>query len=453
MLKQRMRIVCVLLAMAAATALVLLPWAAKRSLRRAALPAGWRTNDRGPQLVASEPLPAIESETTCPWVPASASSALAAGELMPVSQRAATAASEEARAAVDLDRTPVRVIRSTHPIYTAVAVDTRSDEVFLQDENFFAIRAFSRLDNTPPAADFTEPKRSIVGPKARMEYNCSIYVDPQNGDIYSLSNDVLDTLAIFPHDAQGDVAPIRQINPPHTTFGLAVDEENKELFLTVQRSSSVVVYSRNASRKDLPLRQLIGDRTQIADPHGVVVDPKNNLLIVNNHGGTHAWDTADRAIAGSGRFSPPSITMYSLKASGDTPPLRVIAGPKTGLNWPMGMSLDREHGEIYVANDGADSILVFRETDSGDVAPLRILKGSKTGLKNPTGLFVDAKNKELWVANLGNHRATVYPLTAHGEVAPLRTIRSAPANEPSMPFAKPGAVDYDSKRDQLLTPN
>jgi DNA-binding beta-propeller fold protein YncE len=115
--------------------------------------------------------------------------------------------------------------------------------------------------------------------------------------------------------------------------------------------------------------------------------------------------------------------------------------------------VDAEHGELFVANDSDDSILVFRETDQGDVAPARVIKGPKTGLKNPTGLFVDTKNNELFVSNMGNHSATVYPRIANGDVAPLRTIRSAPLGKQAQIMGNPGAVAYDSKREEILVPN
>ena len=152
-------------------------------------------------------------------------------------------------------------------------------------------------------------------------------------------------------------------------------------------------------------------------------------------------------------FEAPSITIYSIDADGDTPPMRVIQGPKTQLNWPAAMSLDPDTGDLYVANDVGQSILVFHETDKGDVAPRRMIKGQKTGLTYPTGVFVDTKNKELWVSNLGNSSATVYPLAANGDAPPLRTIRSAPAGKVSLKFGRTEAVAYDSKRQELLVPN
>lgn len=54
---------------------------------------------------------------------------------------------------------------------------------------------------------------------------------------------------------------------------------------------------------------------------------------------------------------------------------------------------------------------------------------------------------------MGNHTATVYRRTASGNVAPLRTIRSAPLGKLALAIGNPGAVGYDSKREEILVPN
>ena len=409
-----------------------------------------------PQLVSQEPLPGMDG-MMCQWEPVSASATLLAA------LRQEQTAAGTAAPAGDADRAPLRVIRDSYPTYSAVAVDTNSNEVYLQDENLFGYKVFNRLDNTPPSASFTEPKRMVGGFNTKLEFNCGLYVDPETGDVYSVANDTVDTLVIFPRDARGNVAPKRALRTPHGTFGIAVDEGNQELFLTIEHDNAVVVYRKMAEGDEAPIRLLQGDRTRLADPHGIAVDTKNNWMFVSNHGSVHQ----DRAgggsvppnwplgtdVRGSGKFLPPSISVYPLKASGDTPPLRVIEGPNTRLNWPATVSLDQERGDLYVANDADDSVLVFRTTDHGDVAPRRVIKGPQTGIKNPTGVFVDLKNEELWVSNMGNHSATVYPLSANGDVAPLRTIRSAPLGKLALAIGNPGAVGYDSKREEILVPN
>jgi DNA-binding beta-propeller fold protein YncE len=180
----------------------------------------------------------------------------------------------------------------------------------------------------------------------------------------------------------------------------------------------------------------------------MTIDTKNKLLLVDNWG-----HISNEVVAGTGRFEAPSISIYPLDADGDTPPLRVIQGHKTQLNWPAMISVDPSTGDLFVANDLGKSILVFHESDNGDVAPYRVIKGPKTGISNPTGTFVDTKNKELWVSNLGNSSATAYPLNARGDQPPLRTIRTAPPEKVSLKFGKPSGTAYDSKREQLLVAN
>ena len=464
---------------------VLLAGEVRRPEFSAASQAALRMPTGSPQLVSVEPLSAMGGEM-CQWVPASASSRLqlmAALQQVRMEAPSAAADMDTPRTSTFVDPEPVRTIRNKYPIYSAVALDSATQEVYLQDENLFGFKVFDRLDNTPPAAAFTEPKRIVSGPKTQMDFNCSIYVDPQTGDVYSVSNDIVDKVVVFPRNAKGDVAPVRELETPHMTFGIDIDEEEEELYLALEHPPAVLVYRKMAKGKEAPIRVLEGPRTGLADSHGIALDTKNKLMFVSNKGqlsvgkggqfftpllpGRPAgvsptepieWDQIwtvrrENLIPGSGKFQPPSITVYPLKASGDTAPLQVIQGPKTQLNWPAHIFVDEEHGELFVANDIGSSVLVFRTTDNGDVAPIRVIKGPQSGLKHPTGLFVDTENDEVWVTDMGTSSAFVFSRTANGDVAPLRTIRSAPLGTSHVVVGNPGGVGYDTKRDQILVPN
>jgi DNA-binding beta-propeller fold protein YncE len=203
----------------------------------------------------------------------------------------------------------------------------------------------------------------------------------------------------------------------------------------------------------------------------MVLDAKNKLLFVANHGSYHEVSppapgekrrervypgfplNREDATPGSGKFLPPSITVYASNVKGDTPPVRAIQGPRTQMDWPTGLSLDPERNELFVANDGGNSILVFDTSANGDVAPLRVLKGPKSLVSNPTGVYLDKKNEELWVANFGNHTSTVYKPTASGDTPPIRVIRSAKASEDVPGMGNPHPIAYDTKREQILVPN
>lgn len=432
------------------------------------------------QLISSVPLPEANSDgQMCEWEPASASMTFAAMLAQQEAQAKALRAADTGATTDFSKRKPVRSIHDPYSAFSSVAVDPANNEVVMTDENLFSILSYDRMANTPPKATMTEPKRSIGGLNTKIEFQCGLYIDPTNGDIFAVNNDTVDRLVIFSRQARGNVPPDRQLHTPHGTFGIAVDEAAQELYLTVQHDSAIVVFPKMAKDEASPVRLIQGDKTRLADPHGMALDIKNNLLYVTNHGSVHQvrepeakkgdensdrgagrlrgkpnWPLSlDDAVPGSGKLAGPSVTVYPRTASGDAAPLRVIAGPKTQLDWPTGVAVDSDTGEIFIANDGGDSILVFGANADGDVAPARLIKGPKSLVKNPTGVFFDAKNHELWSTNFGNHTATVYKPDASGDAKPLRVIRSAPLGKPVPSLGNPHPIAYDSKREEILVPN
>jgi 6-phosphogluconolactonase (cycloisomerase 2 family) len=345
---------------------------------------------------------------------------------------------------------PVRIIRDADPTYSAIGLDLNHDEVILQDNNLWSTRVFKRTDNTPAGQRLTEEQRVIQGEKTMIQFNNGLYIDPKNGDIYSVESDVGDKMVVFSRDANGNVPPKRTLHTIHRVYNIAVDETRQELYTTIEFPPEVDVYPKTAQGEDLPIRRLIGPNTGLNSLHGIAIDEKNQLLIVNTWG-LHS----DFKVQGTGRYEDPAIKIYPLNASGDTPPLRVISGDKTQLNWPAAMKLNPENGDLYVANDIGQSILVFSNisTAQGNVAPARVIKGPKTKLSYPTGVALDLKNREVWVSNMGSSSATAYPLMANGDVDPLRQIRSAPEGKRSLNFGRTTAVAYDSTREQILVPN
>src|SRR5215813_9767440 len=116
------------------------------------------------RLVSIEQLPQA-GEICLPDEPgASADSGFGASDLFAAFKAHTVYAAQTADRGLEVNRSALRTIQDTDSIYSAVAVDPRSNEVFLQDNNKWAIRVFDRLENTPPSARLSEPKRVISGP-------------------------------------------------------------------------------------------------------------------------------------------------------------------------------------------------------------------------------------------------------------------------------------------------
>ncbi len=412
------------------------------------------------RLVSVEPLPEMDGEMCVyPELMASLQQGSASTLMASLPQQQSGAApvastpprrpSDAVRSAVAA-RKPTSTVKDPRNSFAGLVVDPIRNEVIMAEENNFSILVYDRTANTPPGAALSEPKRMIQGESTFLEFACGVYVDPTTGDIYGINNDTLNWMTVFDRNARGNAAPNRKLATPHSTFSIVADEENQELLMTVQDPHAVVTFKKTAKDQDAPVRLLQGPKTQMADPHGLALDPKTGLIYVTNWG-THNerripavgggtgrgarkpnWPVGgDQSIPGSGYFRPPSITVYRKDAQGDVAPLRVI----------------------HVANDTGDSVTVYRADADGDVAPIRILKGPRSMIKNPTGVALDLKNNELWVANFGNHSATVFPIDAAGDPVPKRVIRSGPANAPSPMLSNPHTIAYDTKRDELLVSN
>jgi DNA-binding beta-propeller fold protein YncE len=448
------------------------------------------------RLLSSEPL-APEMTQACTWdVAASERAAF---------QRGGGGAASQGPAMGDpviAARMPVRTIRDPYAGFAAIRVDPVHNEIVLMDEFKMNIYVYDRLAVTPPSAMQTTPKRFIGGGKTLSRYNSDGYVDTKTGEIYIINNDSEPGMFVYPRTAEGNVSPARQLLTPYGAFGVTVDEERNELFVTIQHDGAIQVYNKYAkgnvaargraddppeAKNDDAIRLIQGSKTHLADPHGIAFDPKTRLLYVANYGtgrdeaayteqpmphplntitprgktlrpknwpaGNSRFANRREVIFGTGKFGPPSITVFAADANGDVAPVREIVGPKAQLNWPTGVSVDPNRGEVYVSNAAGDSINVFSMTASGDAAPIRQIKGPKTMLRNPNGVSVDTVNGEVWVANFGNHTATAYKWDANGNAEPIRVIRSAPLDAPTTLISNPYMIAFDGKRDEVLVPN
>ena len=359
------------------------------------------------------------------------------------------------------DIPPVRYVTDPYPTFNGVAVDVENNRVVMSDENRKSVLVYDRTRRNNSTA-VAAPLRQIMGPKTEIGFISGVEVDPSRRELYAVNNDIEDRIVVFDYDAQGNLKPRRRLYVPHQAWGVSLNPSRDEIAVSVQQLSMVAFYRRGATGLEAPLRIIKGPHTGMADGHGMCWDAVHHEIAVANHGNYavitpySAYDQATGSAATvsiGGHFLLPSVTVYADSAAGDTRPLRAIQGPRTQINWPMGLDVDTVHDEIAVANNGDSSILIFARAADGNAAPARVLRGARTGIAGPMGVRFDTKNDELWVANYADHTALVFAREAAGNATPKRIIRNAPAGTPTSGFGNPYAVAYDSKREQLLVPN
>jgi DNA-binding beta-propeller fold protein YncE len=368
------------------------------------------------------------------------------------------------------DLQPVRMVLDPYPSFNGVAVDPANDLVMMSDTNRKSLLVYDRTDGSATAKAAATPRQQIMGPDTGIGFIAGVAMDPAHRELFTVNNDVEDRLVVFDYDVRGNVKPKRLLYVPHQSWGIAFAPKRDLIALSVQTPNMFVVFKRDAQKFDAPLRSVRGPKTQMADPHGIYFDETHNEIVVANHGNfrpgelitsytaydapqsrqeRNAGDTAQENARGV--FLPSSISVFNGDANGDAAPLRMIQGPLTQIDWPMGIAVDEVNNELVVANNGDNSILVFPRTATGDVPPKRVIRGALTGIKGPMGVAV-AKD-EVHVANFGDHTALVFPRLASGNLRPRRIIRNAPAGTETSGFGNPYAVAYDTKREEILVPN
>ena len=368
------------------------------------------------------------------------------------------------------DLAPVRMVVDPYPSFNGVVVDSVNDLVMMSDTNRKSLLLYKRTAGAPIATTQPAmPVQQIMGPETGIGFVAGVALDPEHRELFTVNNDVEDRMVVFDYDARGNVKPKRLLYVPHQSWGIAFAKKRDELALSVQTPNMYVVFKRDAQKFDAPVRSVRGPKTQMADPHGIYFDETHNEVFVANHGNFRpaelitsytAYDARESRQERSGnalsetargRFVPSSVTVFDGDAKGDVPPLRVIQGPLSQIDWPMGIAVDEANDEIFVANNGDNSILVFPRTANGNVQPKRVIRGAATGVKGPMGVAI-AKD-EIWVANFGDHTALVFARSAAGNVAPRRVVRNAPAGKETSGFGNPYSVAYDTKREEILVPN
>ena len=86
-----------------------------------------------------------------------------------------------------------------------------------------------------------------------------------------------------------------------------------------------------------------------------------------------------------------SITVFAPGADGNVAPQRVLKGRSLGTRVPGTLAVDAS-GYLYTTGDpraGDDTIRVFAPDADGGAGPVRVVAGPGTGIENPTGLAID----------------------------------------------------------------
>ena len=204
------------------------------------------------------------------------------------------------------------------------------------------------------------------------------------------------SILTFRGDVSGEEAPIRVIQGPLAQLRgasmLGIDPVNNEIF--VPEGDHIKVFDLLANGNVAPIRILRGPDTMLGASN-VAVDPVHNRLIVTGSVGTREKEENNQ------------ILIFDRTAQGNTKPLGVIKGPKSGVNGtfgvraypPGGFFAASVNGPQHTAPNDASFVGIWSITDNGDVPPRYKVGGPYGRLKQPRGVDFDPKNKAILISD------------------------------------------------------
>jgi sugar lactone lactonase YvrE len=270
----------------------------------------------------------------------------------------------------------------------------------------------------PDASGDVAPVRTIGGRATRLVRPTGVAVG-EDGTVYvtngGVYNDDRGSVRIYPAEAGWDDPPVRTLIGSGTRFvapgSIALDDADT-LYVMSRARRRVTVHAPDAEAGAAPVRLLEGPAVNLLNPAGLALDREGRLYVADSR--TATGINAYGADLGA-------VLVYRAGATGNEAPVRGIIGSFTRLNGPGGVALDRA-GNVYVPNrygTGPGSVTVFGPAADGDARPLRIIAGPATGLAAPSAVALDPHDT-LYVVN--SRTVTVYQPGADGDAAPVRTF-------------------------------
>jgi hypothetical protein len=194
------------------------------------------------------------------------------------------------------------------------------------------------------------PIRVIQGPHTQLRNPDKLMLDVVHNEIYVPQ---IDRVLVFDGNSQGDVAPIRVLGPdPALGAELVAIDPIRNLLVVAGRAGRgragrFQIFDRTASGDAKPQWTIQGLHAQINFLFGPIEISPRGLIIAGIR-------TAEE-LGGDDNF----VGVWDLYAKGDVPPIYRVGGPHGLLQQVRGVTLDPKHKELIVTDKRINGVLTY----------------------------------------------------------------------------------------------
>jgi DNA-binding beta-propeller fold protein YncE len=148
----------------------------------------------------------------------------------------------------------------------------------------------------------------------------------------------------------------------------------QKMWLTIPDKRTIAIFPVDISEAPKPIARVVEDPPD--QPVDVSTDFSQEIFVANVNGNVKAYSGHNDVYI--------RIHLIEGGMNGDVSPNRVLSGPQTQIVNPAGLATDGS-GRLYVADQGANKVLVFAADADGDASPVAMIGG----FHSPQRLFVD----------------------------------------------------------------
>ncbi len=278
-----------------------------------------------------------------------------------------------------------------------IAMDVPHDRIAIKS-NDVNTPAITLIDNASSIrinlGPLTAP-RIITGPATTLGTNMGLFALDSTRDLLYVTQDLgagTGVVLVFgpASTINGNIAPLRTFTLPFHPIGhvlvvpsgLVLDVANDSLFLSDPVTNAITIFDKASTLTGsvVPSRTITGTNTQLNVPSQMVLD-SSGRLIVSNPGGTTSQS--------------PNILVFQNAATANG---NIVPSASSTINQTISEMAISPAGELYVV-DGTPQITVYSgvATATGAINPIRVIAGPNTGLDPllgndpalPLGIAVD----------------------------------------------------------------
>jgi hypothetical protein len=278
---------------------------------------------------------------------------------------------------------------------TFIAMDVPHDRIAIKSSDVNT-PAITLIDNASSILSPLTAPRTITGAATTLGTKMGLCALDSARDLLYVAQDLgagTGVVLVFgpASTINGDVAPLRTFTLPFHPFGLVVevpsglvlDVANDSLFLSDPVTNAITIFDKTSTLTGsvVPSRTITGANTQLNIPGPMVLDSSGRLIVSINSGSINSQVFGilvfQNAATANGNIVPSASSTIS------QPPTEMAISPA---------------GELYVV-DGSPHITVYGgvATATGVINPIRVIAGPNTGLDPffgnipalPLGIAVD----------------------------------------------------------------